>query len=193
MKNEKGFTLIEILAVITILGMLVVVAIPAVNKELAKFRTKYYSKLENTIQASGQEYFVDNRFSRPTKILNSKIVKADKLVEKNYMDSYKDYNKHECDNSSDSYSYVVIVKTGDKKYEYQACLRCGDDEYYTDTSKKKYLPAHSLPVCLFRRYFFMMHHRRVGVTTKRGRGAGAPASLSPPFPFRFSPPHPRFP
>ena len=138
MKNEKGFTLIEILAVITILGMLVVVAIPAVNKELAKFRTKYYSKLENTIQASGQEYFVDNRFSRPKKILNSKIVKADKLVEKNYMDPYKDYNKHECDNSSDSYSYVVIVKTGDKKYEYQACLRCGDDEYYTDTSKKKY-------------------------------------------------------
>ena len=134
MKNKKGFTIIELLAVIVILGLIIVVAIPAINKELAKFREKYYIELENTVKAAGQDYIGDKRFAKPKKLLNTNIIKASDISDKNYMDSIKDYRGHECDNEDDSYSYVVIVKLDDKKYEYQTCLKCSDDEYETDTS-----------------------------------------------------------
>ena len=134
MKNKRGFTIIELLAVIVVLGLLIVIAIPAINRELAKFRIKYYNQVENTIKAAGQEYIDDKRFAKPTKLLYSKVVKVEDLVANNYMEDLKDYNKNDCDNTGSSFSYFVIVKTGDKKYKTQACVKCSDDEYETDTS-----------------------------------------------------------
>lgn len=40
--NKKAFTLVELLAVIIILGLLMAIAIPSVSKYLAQSRTKTY-------------------------------------------------------------------------------------------------------------------------------------------------------
>ncbi len=137
-KNKKGFTIIELLAVIVVLGLIILVAIPAINRELGNFRNKYYVELEKTVKAAGQDYIGDKRFAKPTKLLNTKIIKASDLSSLNYMDPIKDYRGHECDNTDTSYSYVVVVKLGEKKYEYQTCLKCSDDEYVTDTTNQQY-------------------------------------------------------
>ena len=55
-----------------------------------------------------------------------------------YIDEVKDYLGNYCDSSDTSYSYVVIVKTGEKTYDYQTCLKCSNDEYSTDTSGEEY-------------------------------------------------------
>ena len=41
--NKKGFSVIELLAVIVIVGLLVAIAVPVVNKQLNNFRHYYYS------------------------------------------------------------------------------------------------------------------------------------------------------
>lgn len=48
MKNKNGFTLIEMLAVIVILGLLLSIAIPAVTKTIEKSRRKAY--IDNAIE-----------------------------------------------------------------------------------------------------------------------------------------------
>ena len=67
--NKKGFTMIELLAVIVILGLLLGVGIPAVNKVLANFRIDYYKKLEGTLATAGQEFISDKRYQKPTELM----------------------------------------------------------------------------------------------------------------------------
>ena len=132
--NKKGFSVIELLAVIVIVGLLVAIAIPVVNKQLNNFRESYYSKLENSIKSASQDYIADKRFAKPTKLLHSRIINVSDLEDEKYIDEVKDYLGNYCDSSDESYSYVVVVKTGEKTYDYQTCLKCSNDEYATDTS-----------------------------------------------------------
>ena len=136
--NKKGFSVIELLAVIVILGLLIAIAIPVVNKQLNNFRDSYYRKLEASIKSAGQDYVSDKRFAKPTKLLHSRVVKVDTLEDEKYIDEVKDYLGNYCDSSDTSYSYVLIVKTGEKTYDYQTCLKCSDDEYLTDTSDEEH-------------------------------------------------------
>ena len=57
--NKKGYTLIEILAVVIILGILLLIAVPAINKQLNQFRVDYYSKVESSGKAAGKDYISD--------------------------------------------------------------------------------------------------------------------------------------
>ncbi len=131
--NKKGFTMIELLAVIVILGLLLGVGIPAVNKVLANFRLDYYKKLEGTLATAGQEFVSDKRYQKPTELMYSRVITKEELVGGKYIDEILDYKENEC-----AGSYVVVAKIGDKHYEYQACLKCETDEYETDTSNKEY-------------------------------------------------------
>lgn len=42
MRNNKGFTLVELLAVIIILGLLMVIATPSITKYISNARVKTY-------------------------------------------------------------------------------------------------------------------------------------------------------
>ena len=133
MRNRNGFSLIELLAAIVILGLILAIAVPAISGNLGNFRIEYYYKLEKSVLSAGEEYISDKRFSKPTELLYSYVVPISKLENEGYIDEVVDYSKSACDKDN---SYVIVVKTSDNNYEYAACLKCDSDGYETITSEQ---------------------------------------------------------
>ena len=56
MRNEKGFTLVELLAVILVLGLVLVIAVPSVNKYLKSSKQKAFDVQINTMVEAVETY-----------------------------------------------------------------------------------------------------------------------------------------
>ena len=125
MKNNKGFTLIEIIGVVIILGILAIIAVPYITKNMENFRDDYYVNIENTLLSSGQEFYTDNRKYVPTKFLESSKVTIGTLESENYIDEVLDYEGNSCNKDS----YVIIIKKSKTEYDYHLCLVCEGDDY----------------------------------------------------------------
>ncbi len=59
MKNNKGFTLVEILAVVVILGILTGVAVPAVSHFINKSRQKSYEMMKESLKEAAFNYVMN--------------------------------------------------------------------------------------------------------------------------------------
>lgn len=60
--NNKGFTLIEVLAVVVILSILVTIMVPNVNQFIIKNKKDNYENLKEGILQSAKIYLSDNRY-----------------------------------------------------------------------------------------------------------------------------------
>lgn len=60
MKRNKGFTLIELIAVITILTVVALITIPAVNKAITKSKDKAYETQKTAILAAAKQWNLEN-------------------------------------------------------------------------------------------------------------------------------------
>ena len=125
MKNRKGFTLIEIIAAVIILGIISIVAVVTYTSSMREFRDSYYTSLERTLVESGKEFFEDNRNYRPASVFTAQKVPISILESKSYIDDITDYNGDRCDRSS----YVIAIKAAKNDYIYHACLACSEDTY----------------------------------------------------------------
>ena len=124
-KNNKAFTLIEIIGAVVILGILSIIAVSYFTKDLERFRDDYYKNIESTLVSSGREFYTDNRLYLPNRYLESSKVTLNTLESQNYLDKILDYEGNSC--SKDS--YVRVIKKSKEKYEYYLCLICEEDEY----------------------------------------------------------------
>ena len=124
--NNKGFTLVELLATITILGILSGIAIVSVSWILSSAKKNYYKSLRGTIVSSAKSYFGDHRALLPTGKNTSRIISIDYLVNSKYLNAVKDSSgKKDCEGkvritrtSVDTYEYVVEDLTcGGQKIE----------------------------------------------------------------------------
>ena len=126
MKREKGFTLIEVIAVIVILGLIVLIAIPFFQGSLTTFRDDYYDNLETSVTNSAKEFFKDNKLYLPNRYLDTQKIDLNALNEGKYLKDVRDYNGQVCDSVG---SYTIAVKVGSEEYEYATCMNCPNDEY----------------------------------------------------------------
>ena len=124
--KDKGFTLIEIIAVVIILGLIILIAVPFFTGSLSVFRNDYYENLTNNVDSAGKEFFADNKLYLPHSTLDASVVKLVDLVNGKYIDEVRDYNGKECDINK---SYVVAIRKGRDKYEYTTCMKCSEDDY----------------------------------------------------------------
>ena len=131
MKDKKGFTLIEIIAAVIILGIISITALITYTNSMKDFRDSYYESLSRTVMESGREFFEDNRNYRPSTIFSAQKVPISLLESRSYIDDIKDYNGHNCDRSS----YVIAIKTGRNDFVYHTCLVCSEDTF-TNTDDK---------------------------------------------------------
>ena len=118
--KDKGFTLVELLAAITILGILLFIGVVAITNVFDNSKVNYYKSMENTLSIAGNEYFNDNRDDKPIDDYNFVDIKT--LENHNYIEELKTYDgKESCDSSSGVYIYNTDNGSG-----YEVCLICGD-------------------------------------------------------------------
>lgn len=136
--KQKGFTLIEILAVISILGILALVASPLVIKTLNKSRVDAVKVQEsNLVDAANllKADFCDNPISSTDKSKcrelfktsgKKKYICVSSLKNENYYENIIEFNKTSC------VGYVMYSVNENGKYvDGKTYLKCGEG-YSTD-------------------------------------------------------------
>ncbi|WP_274382321.1 prepilin-type N-terminal cleavage/methylation domain-containing protein [Paenibacillus paridis] len=88
-RNQKGLTLIELLAVLVIVGIIAAIAIPAIGGTIEKSKTKADTASETLIVEAAVRYMVDNEgASTPVT-----TVTVDQLVSGGYLTKAPTFNK----------------------------------------------------------------------------------------------------
>ena len=137
--NRKGFTLVELLAVITIIGIVMVFAIPNVSNLINKSKKDSRESNEKTLLMAGKSYMQANNGELPKVIGSQKTIKADDLKKSGYLkEDLTDGNKKICMKDS----FVTVIKSDSNKYLYSAKLLCPGDSSETITENKPDIEIH---------------------------------------------------
>ena len=123
MRHNKGFTLVELLAVVVILGIIITISIPAVSKWIEKSKMESKESQKNTLVMATESYAQANQKVLPKGIGQKTKVSAEDLKNAKYLkEDLVDADKNSCMNS-----YVEIYKYDKSKYKYTPYLQCDGD------------------------------------------------------------------
>jgi type IV pilus assembly protein PilA len=120
MKKNRGFTLVELLAVIVILAVILVIAIPNVMKVIDNAKLDTYSKNESLMVNATRNYLTSNADKAPINIGDIVSIDLSELQSNNIIGNIKDVKS-----SSSCTGKVIIVKKSLSEYVYNPYLDCG--------------------------------------------------------------------
>jgi prepilin-type N-terminal cleavage/methylation domain-containing protein len=130
--NNKGFTLIELIGVIIIIGLIAIVAVPSFTEQVNKSALTTFIAYENSMEDAAKNAVLDcignnsSKCSLPGKgdTLN---ISLDELIEEGFIDEFKSPKGGSCDLKN---SYVKVTNRGNLNYKFNVCLIC--DDYKSD-------------------------------------------------------------
>lgn len=124
--NKKGFTLVELLATIAIMGIMSGIAIMGVGKIIRRSRINYYKAEKNMIEIAAKNYFADHRSLLPKKANQSREIDVETLWTTKYLEKkpMSHNNETTCLSSGAKKSKITIKKISKDKYEYKVDLYC---------------------------------------------------------------------
>ena len=132
--NKKGFSLVELLAVIVILGILAAIGIGVTSNLIDRAKADKMDSQKNTVTMSAQTYMQNNKNLVPKIIGESTEIKISDLRLSNYLTEDITNNKGE---SCMEKSYVRVYKLSNTEYTYTTFLYCGDEEVPTQEELPK--------------------------------------------------------
>ncbi len=138
MKNNKGFSLVELLAVIVVLGILITVATFTYQSILNNSKNKVYKEYEITMKDAAMMFVIKNGVPS-----SSKITMSD-LINNQYLDKFVD--PEDAKDCPDSY-VTVIANSNYSDISYNACLIC--NSYKTENCVEPPKRDESKPDCFF--------------------------------------------
>jgi type IV pilus assembly protein PilA len=113
MNKRKGFTLVELLAVIVILAIILVIAIPNIIKVIDKAKLDIYKRNENLIINATRNYLASNLDKSPLNVGDISIINLSELKNNNMIGEIKDPNgNNNCDGK------ISIIK----KKQWRVCI-----------------------------------------------------------------------
>lgn len=114
--------MVELLAVIVILGILGTIAVPVVTSIVDRVRNQYYYTLEGNVEIAGRDYYTQYRSKRPEAVAyTSKVDIATLMDEKFIEEVIESKSGKRCD------GFVIAIREEDDKIDYHACITCGDE------------------------------------------------------------------
>ena len=110
MKNNRGFTLVELIAVITLLSAIILVTVPVIINTIKKNDLKLSENFENSLKQAAEFYVERNRDNFPDldNIGGNIEIPTEDLVKAGYL---KQDLENPIDNSS-VLKYKVIIEVG---------------------------------------------------------------------------------
>ena len=132
MKKFKGFTILELLVALVIMGIVLSLAVMAINRYVIFGHATIDKQLEKQLELSAKNYLNDNK--NTLKVDDSLIVWYTTLKSNDYMtNDLIDSNGNSCGKS-----YVVVKKElGKNEYNYSTCITCDNGGYSNISSKKE--------------------------------------------------------
>jgi len=117
---KKGFTLVELLAVIAILAIILVISVPKILNVIDSSKSNVYISDCKLLLKAAELYMASNDNLYPQNIGETSEISLSELINNNYIDEIKRPN----DKENDCSGYVSITKTKEKEYKYIPHLNC---------------------------------------------------------------------
>lgn len=119
--NKKGFTLVELLAVLVLISLLMGLAIPGINRINNNMKKKSYNQKIKLIESAAELWGQDNKTRLQADNCSSEISKCKKitiagLIKENYLDSDNNSGKYiNPKNDKDMKDCIVFVYKQNKR------------------------------------------------------------------------------
>ena len=128
--NNKGFTLVEVIAVVGIITMLALILIPNVTKLINKQKKNSEDSIKNTILVAAEEYVNDNRYRN----IDINSITVEKLINEGYITPTKGNSivnpsdKNKCLNNNKLVT-IEPQKVNDKIKSYKYSIEIQDSDW----------------------------------------------------------------
>ncbi len=133
MKNQKAFTIVELLTAVVILGVLSTLAIVGVGNVISNSHKRYNESQVKLLIAAAQTYYTDNKSLLPTLTFTQKKVTLQTLIDNNYIEPLVDYKKEPYDTQK-SYAYVTRMAVGKYAYDGELVRKNGSSTKYKENA-----------------------------------------------------------
>ena len=119
LSNNKGFSFVELLAVVVILGLLAVIGVATTSRLIDKAKKDKMDSQKNTVTSSAQSYLQDNKNLVPKIIGETKVIRISELRNSNYLTEDITNEKGE---SCMEKSFVRVYKLSNTEYTYTTII-----------------------------------------------------------------------